>query len=112
MSQNFLPPTEVAEIQDISGRLIKIRRLTALDTLRLFKLAGPTLAQNHPWISLATLAYAVTELDGVPVPVPVTEHQVEALVDRLGEQALSLIGDRLDAMADPSPAAIAASAGN
>jgi len=92
--------------------MIKIRPLTALDTLRLFKLAGPTLAQNQPWLSLATLAYAVTEIDGVPVPLPATEAQVEALVERLGERSLTLIGDHLDTLADSSPEAIAASAGN
>lgn len=103
---------KISEIQDADGRTIKVRRLTALDTLRLFKLAGPTLAQNQPWLSLATLAYAVTEIDAIPVPAPVTELQVEALIERLGDQALSLIADHLDATADETPESMAASAGN
>lgn len=101
-----------AELRGPDGRVIKVRRLTALDTLRLFKLAGPALAQNQPWLSLATLAYAVTEIESVPVPVPVTELQIEALVERLGEQSLALIADYLDTTEDSSPAAMAASAGN
>ncbi len=112
MSHSSLPQHEISEIQDANGRTIKVRRLTALDTLRLFKLAGPTLAQNQPWLSLATLAYAVTEIDAIPVPVPVTELQVEALVERLGDRALSLIADHLDAIVDETPEVVAASAGN
>jgi len=100
------------ELRDAGGRLIKLRQLTALDTLRLFKAAGPHLAHNQPWLSLATLAYSVSEIDGVPVPVPATEAQIEALVDRLGEQALSMIADYLDKTPDDTLAAIAASAGN
>jgi hypothetical protein len=58
---------------DAKGRQLLLRRLTALDTLRLFKAAGPTLAENEPWLSMAGLAFAVLALDGVPVPAPMTE---------------------------------------
>jgi len=86
---------------DGRGRSIKIRRLSALDTLRLLKAAGPALAQNQPWLSMAMLAVAVTEIDGVPVPTPATEAQIEALVDRLGEDGLEAVGDAYER--DDSP---------
>ncbi len=78
---------------DARGRKLLLRRLTALDTLRLFKAAGPTLAQNEPWLAMAALAFAVLEIDGVPVPTPSTEGQIEALVERLGDEGLSAVAD-------------------
>ncbi|WP_428486729.1 hypothetical protein [Rhodopila sp.] len=81
---------------DKQGRHFLIRRPTALDTLRLFKVAGPTLAQNEPWLAMASLAFAVQEIDGIPIPSPVSENQIELLVDRLGENALTVIAEAIN----------------
>jgi hypothetical protein len=85
------------EANDARGRRVTLRRLTALDTLRLFKAAGPVLAQNEPWLSLAGLALAVVEIDGIPVPPPTTESQIESLIDRLGDDGLAAIVDSIKA---------------
>ena len=92
-------------VQDAAGRTLALRRLNALDKLRLFKAAGPVLAQNPLWLGMATLAAAVTSIDGVPVPPPVNEAQVEALVGKLGDQGISAIAAALAPALDaPSPA--------
>jgi hypothetical protein len=80
---------------DKAGRQLVLRRLTALDTLRLFKAAGPVLSQNEPWLSMAGLAYSVMEIDGVPVPSPTTEPQIEGLIDRLGDDGLAAVADMM-----------------
>ena len=80
---------------DTRGRRLSVRRLTALDTLRLFKAAGPVLAQNEPWLSMAALAFSVMEIDGIPVPAPGTESQIEGLIDRLGDEGLAAIVDSI-----------------
>jgi hypothetical protein len=80
---------------DTRGRKLLLRRLTALDTLRLFKAAGPVLAQNEPWLSMAGLAFSVQEIDGIPIPVPVTEPQIEGLIDKLGDEGLAAIADAI-----------------
>jgi hypothetical protein len=95
---------------DAKGRRLTLRRLTALDTLRLFKAAGPVLAQNEPWLSLAGMAYSVLDIDGVPVPSPVTEAQIEGLIDRLGDEGLSAIADSM--RDEPLPPATRADVGN
>ena len=76
---------------DKKGRKIVIRYPTALDTLRLFKAAGPVLAQNEPWLAMAMLAFAVQEIDGVPIPSPSSESQIENLIDRLGDEGLAAV---------------------
>jgi hypothetical protein len=80
---------------DGKGRRLMLRHLTALDTLRLFKAAGPVLAQNEPWLSMAGLAFSVLEIDGIPVPPPTTEMQIENLIDRLGDEGLATIADSI-----------------
>jgi hypothetical protein len=91
---------ETLSAVDKAGRKLLLRRLTALDTLRLFKAAGPVLAENGPWLSMAGLAFSVLEIDGVPVPPPATESQIESLIDRLGDDGLAAIAGSLKADAD------------
>ena len=55
------------------------------------------LSQNEPWLSMAGLALSVLEIDGVPVPQPTTESQIENLVERLGDEGLEAIADMLNA---------------
>ena len=83
------------EVSDARGRALSLRRLNALDKLRLFKAAGPVLAQNPLWLGMATLATAVTSIDSVPVPPPVNEAQIEALVGKLGDEGISAIAAAL-----------------
>ena len=82
-------------VVDQKGRRLSLRRLTALDTLRLFKAAGPVLSQNGPWLTMAGLAFSVLEIDGIPVPAPSTEAQVEGLIERLGDDGLAAIADTI-----------------
>ena len=74
---------------------LELRRIGALDKLRLFKAVGPSLAQNEPYLGMALLAFAVAAIDGVPVPSPVNEAQIESLVARLGDSGLAAIGDAM-----------------
>ncbi len=100
-----------AETTDADGRRLSLRRLTALDKLRLFKAAGPVLAQNQPWLGMAVLAASVVAIDDVPVPPPATEAQVEALVARLGDHGIAAVAGAFASVA-PAPAELAALAGN
>lgn len=45
---------------------------------------------------MAGLAFSVTEIEGIPVPPPVSEAQIERLVDRLGDEGLAAIAAALD----------------
>ncbi|MGI4941026.1 MAG: hypothetical protein ACRYHQ_10785 [Janthinobacterium lividum] len=80
---------------DEAGRALELRRLGALDKLRLFKALGPVLSQNAPYLGMAMLASSVTAIDGVPVPPPVTEAQVEQMVGRLGDGGIAAVAEAL-----------------
>jgi hypothetical protein len=85
------------QVPDGNGRSLTLRRLDALDRLRLFKALGAELSLNAPYLGMALLAASVTEIDGLPVPPPVTEEQLEALVRRLGDTGIAAVADALDA---------------
>lgn len=89
-------------VTDAHGRRIGLRRLSALDKLRLFKAAGPTLSQNQHWLGMAVLACSVSAIDDVPVPAPANEMQIEAMVARLGDAGIAAIADTLSPDSPPS----------
>ena len=81
---------------DREGRVLALRRPDALDRLRLFKALGAELSLNTPYLGMALLACAVTGIDGVPVPAPANESQLEARVRQLGDDGISAVADALD----------------
>jgi hypothetical protein len=99
-------------VVDGDGRRLTIRRLSALDRLRLFKAAGPLLAQNHPWLGMAYIAFAVAAIDDVPVPPPANEMQIEAMVGRLGDAGIAAVAQILQQTSEPSAAGLLENAGN
>lgn len=99
-------------VTDNLGRRLSLRQLNALDKLRLFKAAGPELAQNSPWLGMAMLAISVTAIDDIPVPPPSNEQQIEALVNRLGDAGLCAVSEALDALGEPTLQEAVVSAGN
>lgn len=92
----------VLSVTDGQGRLLEVRRPGALDRLRLFKAVGPVLAENERYLGYALLAMCVQSIDGVPVPAPVNEGQLEGLVARLGDAGLVAVSQGLE-VADAGP---------
>ncbi len=84
------------DVTDTTGRILTLRRPTTLDRLRLFKAVGSSLSTNDRYLGMAILAFAVIAIDGVPVPQPANEQQIESALDRLGDPAIQAIGAALD----------------
>ena len=103
---------EAVVVSDAEGRRLALRRLNALDKLRLFKAAGPLLAQNQPWLGIAVLACSVAAIDDVPVPAPGNEQQIESIVARLGDAGIAAVAQALNPLAEASSDELAATAGN
>ena len=89
-------------VRDADGREIVLRRMTSLDRLRLFKAVGPVLSQNNAYLGMAMLAASVVAIDTVPIPAPVTEGQVEALVGRLGNVGIEAVAAGLSIGTPPA----------
>jgi hypothetical protein len=104
--------TITRQVHDQLGRKLTIRRLTALDKLRILKAAGPELSLNQPWLAVALLVSSVTAIDDVPVPSPANEAHVEALVGRLGEVGLDAAAEALDSPEAESSRERISNAGN
>jgi hypothetical protein len=90
--QRIVAAAEAAPvITDKEGRRITLRRIGALEKLRLFKALGPQLAQNEPYLAIALLAFAVAAIEDVPLPSPANEAQIEMVVQKLGESGLAAV---------------------
>jgi hypothetical protein len=83
------------DVRDDLGRTLTIRRINALDRLRLLKAAGADLSQNDAWLNMAALAASVVTMDGVPRVTPLNEHQVETAVAELGDSGLRAAAEGL-----------------
>ena len=99
-------------VVDDQGRKLTIRRLHALDRLRLFKAAGPFLAQNQPWLGMALVACSVAAIDDIPFPPPVSEPQIEAMIGRLGDTGIAAVASALHQPLEQSLAESVHNAGN
>jgi hypothetical protein len=99
---------QVGTTSDAAGRRLTVRRLTAVDRLRLFKAVGAELAQNPPYFGMAALAASVIDIDGVPVPPPMTEAQLEGLVQRLGDEGIEAVARLFEASEPAQPSETAA----
>jgi hypothetical protein len=80
-----------ATVRDSTGRLIKVRKLSALDRVRLFRAMGSVDAENRMLSSYASTAAAVTELDSHAIPFPSTSLQLDAIIGRLDEHGLEAV---------------------
>ncbi len=76
-------------VTDALGRVLAVKRLSALERLRVYKAAGADLAMNRMWMGSAFVAASVVSIDGTPCPVAVNEAMLEAQVGRLGDEGLA-----------------------
>jgi hypothetical protein len=61
---------------------------------------------------MALVACSVIAIDDVPVPSPVNEVQIEAMVGRLGDVGVAAVAEVLQNAAQPIAAELVANAGN
>lgn len=83
----------VKTVTDSKGRKLTFRRLGALDRARIFKAAGPVNAQNAPYIGMAMIACSCTDVDGIPIPFPGKESEIDAAIARLDDPGMNAIAE-------------------
>lgn len=82
----------VVTVNDDRGRAISIKKLGPVERMRMFKVIGPDGARNEAYLSIAALAFLVVSIDGEDVIRPTSELQVEAIIQRLGDEGLDAVG--------------------
>lgn len=92
--------SQTAAVTDPRGRSISLRKLNALDRMKLFELVGADNAKNEQYLGYATLAYMVAAIDGESAPRPTTKLQLEAMVQRLDDDGLEAIGNHFAEQAE------------
>lgn len=78
-------------ITDNRGRTIIVRKLSALDRMRVFEMLGGTLSDNMQYVAYAMVAACVTDIDGVKEPFPNNKRQLEAMVATLGDEGIEAV---------------------
>lgn len=86
---------------DALGRLIGIRKLLALDRLRMFEVVGAENAKNEPYLGYAALAFHVCSIDGNAVARPSSKRDLEALIQRLGDEGMEAVSSMVQELFVP-----------
>lgn len=76
------------EVTDTRGRKIVVKKLNALEKMRLAKVMGPDGVTNPSYSAYATIAASVISIDGEHEPFPMTTRALEAMVTQLDDEGL------------------------
>ena len=77
-----------ATVRDSKGRLLKVRRLSAFDKVKLFRALGAIDSENRMVAQYAGIAASVIEIDGHAVTFPMSSVALDALLQRLDDHGL------------------------
>lgn len=74
------------QVTDAKGRKLTLRKITVLDQVRLLRAIGPAQSSNEPYVNIVTMAASVSDIGGVPLPFPRNEAQIDAAIERIGDE--------------------------
>ena len=101
--------SETRTATDAGGRRIVFAILDVLDQARLALVVGrgghPEDTQNAVFMQMATVAYAVEEIDGVPMSRPATHAQILAAIATLGDAGFAAVMHAMRTQMDATEAA-------
>ncbi|MGI4793140.1 MAG: hypothetical protein ACRYG8_03460 [Janthinobacterium lividum] len=78
-------------LTDSRGRKLTVKDLSAIEQMRLLRAIGPDQSMNQPYVMAVQAAASVASIDGVPCPKPNSERQIDAMVERLGDEGLAVV---------------------
>jgi len=79
---------------DTRNRIITVGRFNALHYYRLTKVMGQA-ASNSASLDMAILVCSVRQIDDEDVPMPATEKEIEALIQRLDFDGIAAVSEGL-----------------
>jgi len=81
-------------VTDARGRKLSIRLPDAGDQFDLIEIAG-AVADNRPWMFRAMVVYAVSAIDGVPLPLPASKDDLKTNARALGDDGIMAVMESL-----------------
>jgi hypothetical protein len=86
-------PGQKGKILDARGRTIEVRPLNAIETYRLLKITKATGGEGY--FGMAAMAASVRGIDGDPEAFINNDRDIEAMVQRLGNDGLAAVAKAL-----------------
>jgi hypothetical protein len=88
----FTPETKNFTDDKGEAHTVTLRKPSVLSQFRFVAAVGAELAQNLVWMQMAQPLLWIGAIDGQPEPTPSTINEVEALIQRLGDDGNEVIG--------------------
>jgi hypothetical protein len=76
---------------DATGKKLTIRKLTALDQLKLYRAIGSEHCDNQRVYWMSAAAAGVSHINGVFMPFPKNQDQIDDRMKRIGDEGLAVI---------------------
>jgi hypothetical protein len=86
-----VPLGQFRVVCDDGRRITSKPMLKVREEMALSEYIGADTRLNPIWVLWATIACCVTDIDGEPVRMPVSKLQIEALIDRIGDEAMRML---------------------
>jgi len=109
---NELPAGHFLLETEDGRRIVSKPALKVREEMSLSECLGADTRLNPVWVLWATVACCVTHIDSDPVRMPSSKLQVEALVDRIGDEAMRALLVRYRANSEAREARVLARAKN
>ena len=76
-------------VTDSKGRKLGLRRLDFLEEFRIMETVGTELSANTTYMATLIPLLHLTEIDGIPVEIPRSKRQVDAMIQRAGREGFT-----------------------
>jgi hypothetical protein len=85
------PTANTILVTDSLGRTITIKKLSALDRMRIFEIVGPELSDNNQYLAYAMVAACVTAIDATAEATPRNKLAIESRIQQLGDEGIDAV---------------------
>jgi hypothetical protein len=95
-SEEIMKRAALPDVVHAGGKSINIQKPGVLAQFRIVEIVGAKTAMNAVYMDMLMPVQWVTHIDGVEIPQPQTRLELDALIQRLGEEAIVAIGRKLN----------------
>jgi hypothetical protein len=82
---------KTVEVTDALGRVLKVRKLNALNKVDLAQVVGAENCRNEAVMGPSAIAFSVAEINGEAVFQPATWAEMRSLIGRLDDEGLEAV---------------------